>query len=113
MEIGDKLRYSTTFVKQGKHRFYAFTMPSDILAKTCFVTTRDEDPKVGFQRVLNRTRAEEIAQYLDQGLGTIPSSIVLSAQPDAEFHVIHMGKTVEFNFSPKAFLVLDGQHRIF
>jgi DGQHR domain-containing protein len=113
MEIGEKLRYSTTNVTQGKYRFYAFTMPSDVLAKTCFVTTRIEDPQEGFQRVLDRKRAEEIAHYIDQGFGSIPNSIVLSAQKASEFQVIHRGKTVEFIFSPKSFLVLDGQHRIY
>lgn len=88
-------------------------MPSDVLARTCFVTTRDEDPQKGFQRVLDRSRAQQIADYIDSGFGTIPSSIVLSAQSEAQMRVIGRGKTIEFNDSHKAFLVLDGQHRIF
>ena len=56
------LRYSVSLVTQGKHRFYTLTMPSDVLARTCFVTTRDEDPKAGFQRLLDRERAVQIAQ---------------------------------------------------
>lgn len=67
----------------------------------------------GFQRVLDRKRAEEIAKYIDSGLGTIPSSIVLSAQPEADFEIIGRGKTAEFNISPKSFLILDGQHRVY
>jgi len=113
MEIGERLRYSTNLVTQGKHRFYAFTMPSDVLANTCFVTTRDEDPQKGFQRVLDKRRAEEIAQYIDKGFGTIPNSIVLSAQPEAEFKATDRSKTIEFTYTPKAFLVLDGQHRVY
>jgi DGQHR domain-containing protein len=46
-------------------------------------------------------------------LGTIPSAIVLSAQPDADFRVIRRGGSVEFKGIPKAFLILDGQHRVF
>lgn len=107
-----KLRYSVSLVTQGKHRFYTLTMPSDVLAETCFVTTRHEDPKVGFQRVLDKNRAQQIAEYIDTGFGTIPSSIVLSAQPDADL-VVLQGKTIEFVSSPKAFLVLDGQHRVY
>jgi DGQHR domain-containing protein len=87
-------------------------MPSDVLAQTCFVTTRNEDPKAGFQRVLDKGRAEQIADYIDNGFGTIPNSIVLSAQPDAHLSVLQ-GKTIEFVKSPKAFLVLDGQHRVY
>jgi DGQHR domain-containing protein len=88
-------------------------MPSEVLAQTCFVTTREEDPIAGFQRVLDKARAQQIADYIDSGLGTIPSSIVLSAQPDAELKVVGRGKTLEFNDAKKAFLVLDGQHRVY
>jgi len=88
-------------------------MPSDVLANTCFVTSRDEDPKKGFQRVLDQKRAQEIANYIDLGFGTIPTSIVLSAQSSAELKVVGRGKTLEFKDDPKAFLILDGQHRVY
>lgn len=108
-----KLRYSVSLVTQGKHRFYTLTMPSDVLARTCFVTTRAEDPRHGFQRVLDSGRAQQIADYIDKGFGTIPTSIVLSAQPEAGLKVIGGGKTIEFKDTNKAFLVLDGQHRVY
>ena len=79
------LRYSVSFVTQGRHRFYTLTMPSDVLAETCFVTNRFDDPDGGFQRKLDSSRAQEIADYIDAGFGTIPGSIILSAQPEAEF----------------------------
>jgi len=88
-------------------------MPSDVLARTCFVTTRDKDPKKGVQRLLDGDRAQQIAEYIDNGFGTIPSSIVLSAQPEAGLKVIGGGKTIEFLDAQKAFLVLDGQHRVY
>jgi DGQHR domain-containing protein len=106
-------RYSVSLVTQGTHRFYTLTMPSEVLANTCYVTTRDEDPKKGFQRVLDQKRAQEIADYIDMGFGTIPTSIVLSAQPAAELRVIGRGKTLEFRDDAKAFLILDGQHRVY
>lgn len=109
----ESLRYSVSLVTQEKHRFYTLTMPSDILAKTCFVTTREEDPEAGFQRVLDKERAKQIADYIDSGLGTIPSSIVLSAQPEANLRDIGKGKTIEFRADRKAFLVIDGQHRVY
>jgi DGQHR domain-containing protein len=108
-----KLRYSSSLVTQNDHRFYTLTMPSSVLARTCFVISRDEDNMEGFQRLLDKKRAQEIADYIDTGFGTIPTSIVLSAQEDAQFKVIGRGKTVEFNDVPKAFLILDGQHRVF
>jgi DGQHR domain-containing protein len=107
------LRYSVSLVTQGNHRFYTLTVPSDVLGKTCFVTTREEDAEEGFQRVLDKDRAQQIADYVDTGFGTIPTSIVLSAQSAAELRPVGKGKTVEFKAAPKAFLVLDGQHRVY
>jgi DGQHR domain-containing protein len=107
------IRYSVNQVTQGEHRFYTITMPSDMLSKCCFVSTRDEDPKMGFQRVLDKNRAIEIAKYIDSGLGTIPNSIILSAQPEAELKIVGKGKTLQFKMSSKAFLILDGQHRVY
>lgn len=112
-ETTETLRFTVSLVTQGKHRFYSLTIPSDVLAQTCFVTTREEDPEMGFQRSLDQRRAQEIANYIDGGLGTIPSAIILSAQPQAQFKIVDKGKTVEFVKDPKAFFVIDGQHRLY
>ena len=109
----ERIRYSVSQVRQGNRVFYTLTMPSDVLARTCKVSTRKEDPKKGFQRILDVKRATEIAHYIDSGLGTIPNSIVLSAQEDAELKIVGKGKTLEFNDTPGAFLILDGQHRVY
>jgi DGQHR domain-containing protein len=108
----NRLRYSVSLVTQGKNQFYTLTIPSDVLAETCVVTTRKENAKDGFQRELDETRALEIAHYIDQG-GTIPSSIILSAQPDAQLAIVGKGKTLEFTKTQGAFLILDGQHRVY
>lgn len=104
--------YSASLVTQGKHRFFTLTMRSDVLAKTCTVDTRVDNPMTGFQRKLDAKRAEEIARYIDEG-GTIPSSIVLSAQPEAEFQYTRSRRSVTFRLLPKSFLILDGQHRVY
>lgn len=109
----NRLRYSVSLVTQGRHQFYTLTMPSEVLAQTCVVTTRKEDAAEGFQRELDQKRAAEIAHYIDEELGTIPSSIVLSAQSSAGLTIVGRGKTLEFNNVPGAFLILDGQHRVF
>lgn len=105
--------YSISLVTQGEHKFYTLTMPSEILAKTCFISSREEDPKEGFQRLLDEKRAQQIADYIDNGLGTIPTAIILSAQPEAELEITGKGKTIKFKEHPKAFLILDGQHRVY
>ncbi len=109
----DRLSFSAVLITQGKHKFYSLTLPSDVLAKTCFVTTRYDDPQEGFQRSLDKERAKQIADYIDKGLGTIPTAVILSAQPESGFVYLSKNKTLEFNEIPKAFLILDGQHRVY
>lgn len=106
-------RFTFNLITQGKYKFYSLTLDSKLLSNICYVTTREEDPKTGFQRVLDQKRAQEIADYIDSGLGTIPNSIILSAQPEAKFKIIRKGKIIEFIEKPKSFLILDGQHRVF
>lgn len=110
--IGDEVRYAISLVRQGDHRFYVLSIPSNILAACSFATTKDEEPLAGFQRVLDKRRAQEIADYVDGG-GSIPSSVVLSAQPDSNFRSVDRSKTAAFKFGPHAFLIIDGQHRVF
>ncbi|MEZ9871823.1 DGQHR domain-containing protein [Vibrio sp. 10N.261.51.C6] len=109
----EKVRHTVSNIMQNDTKFYSFTMFSDDLAKCSFVSTRDEDPVQGFQRVLDEKRATQIAEYIDSGKGTIPSAIILSAQEEAHFEEVNKGKAIEFFLDPKAFLILDGQHRVY
>ncbi|MEX9849260.1 DGQHR domain-containing protein [Providencia huaxiensis] len=104
--------FTFSLITQGEHKFYSLTLGSDILAETCFVTSRYDDPVEGFQRLLDLERAQEIANYIDEGFGTIPNSVVLSAQPEAELTIKKGGRALTIKLHPKAFLVLDGQHRV-
>jgi DGQHR domain-containing protein len=109
----EELSYTFSLITQNDYKFYSLTIPSDILAETCYVTNRFEDPQEGFQRRLDEKRAREIANYIDSGFGTIPSAIILSAQPEAELTVKAGGRALKFKKHPKSFLVIDGQHRVF
>jgi DNA sulfur modification protein DndB len=97
---------------QNNHRFFLTSIPVSDLFSHCFVSTRDDDNLKGFQRQLTRSRAEDISSYLNQGTGSIPTNIVLSAQEDAELTYNSRSKTLSFKRLDKAFLVLDGQHRL-
>ncbi|WP_199172908.1 DGQHR domain-containing protein [Limnohabitans sp. JirII-31] len=97
MNEPERVRYgSVSLVRQGEHKFFSLTLPTEMLAQTCFVSTRDEDVIKGFQRALDEKRAREIANYIDSGLGTIPSSIILSAQEDAELKYDAKTKSLSF-----------------
>ncbi len=110
---GERVSYTASLIRQGRHRFYTLSMPSEVLAETCVVDPRRENPIDGFQRVLEKRRAKEIADYIDSGFGTIPTSIVLSAQADARLEYLSAKRTLRFMKIPRAFLILDGQHRVY
>jgi DGQHR domain-containing protein len=111
--IGEETSFAARLIVQGKHRFFTLALPSDVLAVTCVVDTRDANPETGFQRLLDEKRAQEIADYIDSGFGTVPSSIVLSAQPAALLSYASRSQVLSFKVVPGAFLILDGQHRVF
>ncbi len=113
VESDGRISFTASLITQGKHRFYTLSMPSDVLAETTIVDIRNEEPVEGFQRVLDERRAMEIATYIDSGFGTIPSSIVLSAQPVAALAYKRSPRTLSFANDKKAFLILDGQHRVY
>ncbi|MBU3888218.1 MULTISPECIES: DGQHR domain-containing protein [Methylosinus] len=100
-------------VTQGKHRFYTLVLPSDLLAATCTVEARLDNPIDGFQRLLDKKRAREIADYIDSGFGSVPSAIILSAQPRAQLHFDRQSGELTFRKDPRSFLIIDGQHRVY
>lgn len=104
--------YPALLLSQNKHRFYFSTIPVEDLFRSCFVARREEDPQQGFQRALSEARADDISGYLAAGNGSIPSNVVLSAQEEAEFEYNPRSKTISFARVARAFLVLDGQHRL-
>lgn len=107
-----KFNTSVTLITQGIHKFYSGTLPIEIIAETCSPNPREADPVSGFQRTLDENRAEAIAAYIREG-GTIPSSIILSAQQASELTYNSKNKTINFQVASSSFLILDGQHRVF
>lgn len=104
--------YPCLSLSQNKHRFYLTSIPVSDLFSHCFVTSRDEDNLNGFQRQLSQARADDIAAYLNQGAGSIPTTVILSAQEDSGLKYNSRSKQVSFERIDKGFLVLDGQHRL-
>jgi DGQHR domain-containing protein len=104
--------YPCSLLTQNKHRFYMTSVPVSDIFSNCFVSTRGDDNLQGFQRQLSEARANDIAAYLNQGSGSIPTSIVLSSQEDSELTYTPRTKSISFKRTDKGFLVLDGQHRL-
>lgn len=108
----ETISLATILVRQNESRYYIASMPSEYLSDTCFTVTREDDPVEGFQRRLNENRAKEIAKYIDDKKGSIPTAIVLSAQEESNLKHNVKNKTISFNRNKNSFLVIDGQHRV-
>ena len=107
------VRFKTLECTQNDKTFYVSVLPNDVLKSICFVSRRDEDSEKGFQRTLNESRAKDIARYLDELKGIIPSALILSAQDNARFAIDSNKNEISFFTSPNSFMVLDGQHRLY
>jgi DGQHR domain-containing protein len=107
------VRFQTLECTQNGQTFYVALLPNEVLKQVCFVSRRDEDPVKGFQRTLNESRAKDIARYLDELKGIIPSALILSAQDNARFAIDSNKGEISFMTNSNSFMVLDGQHRLF
>jgi DGQHR domain-containing protein len=107
------VRFKTLECIQNDKSFYVTILPNDVLKSVCFVSRRDEDAEKGFQRTLNDSRAKDIARYLDEFKGIIPSALILSSQDNARFAFDTKNNEISFITNPNSFMVLDGQHRLF
>jgi DGQHR domain-containing protein len=92
--------------------FYMTVIPSKILFDTSKVSRADEDKERGYQRLLGSKRAKDIAKYINEG-NVIPGAIILSAQKEAKLQFDHKNKKLSYNLAPNAFIVIDGQHRLY
>lgn len=98
---------------QNNNTFYIAIMNSKILKDMCFVSRKKEEPIKGFQRLLNKKRAKDIANYLDVSKGVIPSALILSAQSKANVRYDDKTQKLSFEMSQDSLLVIDGQHRLY
>ena len=105
--------FAAVLVDQGDSRFYMISMPSKELSESCYVNRRQENGIEGFQRKLDPRRAQAIADYIDENKGAIPTAIIVSAQDSTEFSYNSKNKTASFVPNSEAFMILDGQHRVF
>ncbi len=107
------VKFNALECTQNNQTFLLTILPNDILKEVCFVSRRDEDPIKGFQRSLNESRARDIAKYLDNLNGVIPSALILSAQPNAKLNYDIKSSQIRFETHQNSFMVLDGQHRLY
>lgn len=98
---------------QNDKSFYVAIMSSNVLKEMCFVSRKKEDSLQGFQRLLNKKRASDIADYLDKWKGVIPSALILSAQDNAKIRFDTEKNKLSFEMAKESLMVIDGQHRLY
>lgn len=108
-----RVSYFALECTQNDHTFYISVMKSSDLEEMCFVSRRKDDGDKGFQRLLSEKRAKEIAKYLDNNKGVIPSALIVSAQPCAKLEYDKTSRKLVLVREKNSLLVLDGQHRLF
>jgi DNA sulfur modification protein DndB len=92
--------------------FYMTVIPSKILFDTSKVSRADEEKERGYQRLLGSKRAKDIAGYINNG-NVIPGALILSAQKEAKLQFDHKSNRLTYYLAPNAFIVIDGQHRLY
>ncbi|CAG5069009.1 hypothetical protein DYBT9623_01743 [Dyadobacter sp. CECT 9623] len=111
--MSENVKFKCLECTQNEKTFYVSVLPNDVLKAVCFVSRRDDDSEKGFQRMLNESRARDIARHLDDLKGVIPSALILSAQDNAKFHIDQTKSEISFFTAKNSFMVLDGQHRLY
>lgn len=99
-------------VEYNEKHFFLSVIPGKQLFRLAKVSRAEEDPDKGYQRLLNEKRAKKIAEYYNEG-NLIPGSVILSAQPEAKLSYSPDEGQITFLPIPGAFLVIDGQHRLY
>lgn len=106
-------------VKQGQLTLYSTSLKvSDLLIKNFYnvdTLDPDDDNDKGYQRLLNKSRAKRLADYIINGQETkdafLPTSIFMATDKNIDFNPTN--NTIEIDIDTiGAFSVVDGQHRV-
>lgn len=95
---------------QQNFEFFAFILTAEQLAEISYVSKRDGNE--GYQRLLDRKRAESIKRYIEAG-GTLPNNIILNFNEPDKVSYQQETKMLTIPFAPRSAWVIDGQHRLF
>ncbi len=94
--------------EQSGTKLYSFVMTASDLFRVSTISRREEDKERGYQRLLNRNRAMQIASYVDHRQGLLPNNLILAFKESVRYV---QGK-LRIPTEPDAALVIDGQHRL-
>ena len=102
----------TLLCRQGEKQFFAFHLSATLLSRICYVSTREAEGDNGYQRLLDKKRADSIKTYIEMG-GVLPNNIVINFTDSKVIHYDEQNNTLTFPNSPRTAWVIDGQHRLY
>jgi DGQHR domain-containing protein len=116
--MSKKITRPAALVRQGTLSLYTTSLRVKDLLLPNFYSVETLDPESndkGYQRLLNKSRAKRLAQYIIDGQETkdsfLPTSIFLATDKDILFN--HTNNTIDIDISDIGpFSVVDGQHRV-
>ena len=117
--MATKITRPAALVKQGDLTLYATSLKvSDLLSPNFYSVEQldPEDPRdKGYQRLLNKSRAKKLADYILGGQETndafLPTSIFIATHKSIPFNPSN--NTIEIDINEVGpFSVVDGQHRL-
>ncbi len=117
--MAKKITRPAALVKQGGLTLYATSLRvSDLLIPNFYSVEQldPEDPRdKGYQRLLNKTRAKKLADYIVGGQETndafLPTSIFIATHKNISFN--SSNNTIDIDIDEVGpFSVVDGQHRV-
>jgi DNA sulfur modification protein DndB len=94
--------------RQSGTTMYSFLLDGRTLFDVCTITRREEDKERGYQRLLNKARANQISSYIDHRQGILPNNLIVAFKDSVRYR---NGK-LAIPREPDAALVIDGQHRL-
>jgi len=117
--MANKITRPASLVKQGKLTLYATSLKVSDLLIPNFYSIERLDPEnaseKGYQRLLNKSRAKKLADYIVAGQETkdafLPTSIFMATNKNIGFNPSN--NTIEIDITEVGpFNIVDGQHRV-
>ncbi len=112
------LKLPASKLRQGDLTLFSTAIKVKILMQSNFYSVETLDPNrsdSGYQRLLNQSRANQVAEYIlrgqDQQDAFLPTSVFLATDKSLEFDEASNTIVIDTN-SLQPFSVVDGQHRL-
>lgn len=116
MNNPNELRVDCFKIIQSCYEFYLFIMNSKLLREIAYVSVRDSNKPMGYQRYLNHKRLKEVGDYIKKPRSTFPNSIIVNFEKTkARFEESpeHNKGILVIKREKNIAWIIDGQHRLF